>query len=618
MSQREDIDYSEHFSTDTWSRFFRLAKPLKKQFVHLFIVMAWVAVFDNIAPLMTRFAIDYFIAENTKDGLVLYGIGFAVVVLMQALGTKFFLKVAGGIEVEIGHQIRDEGYRKLQSLSFSYYDKTPVGWILSRLIADTSRLAEVVAWSLVDIFWGGASIIAIMVMLLVMDWSLALLSLLIVPVLFVVAILFQRLLLKVQRDIRRENSKLTGEFNEGIMGARTTKTLHREKKNTEEFRETATRLYGYSLRAGRLSAMFLPIISLLGAVAAAVVLTVGGRRMEQGLLQLGTLYAFFIYTMRLWEPIRHIARVFRDLQSAQAAAERVMALLAEQSDLTDDPDVLARYGNKDGAGREPWPAIDGRITFDNVTFAYKSNEIILDRFNLDIKAGETIALVGDTGAGKSTIVNLLCRFYEPTKGRILIDGADYRERPLSWLYSNLGYVLQTPHLFSGTIADNIRYGKLDATDDDIERAAKLVSAHDFIMRHENGYATEVGEGGGRLSTGEKQLISFARAVIADPSFFLLDEATASIDTETEHAVQQAIETIRRGRTMIVVAHRLSTIRNADRILVIHDGRIVEEGTHDTLLEQKGRYADLYRMQFMQESYDELDFSARANQPDMGS
>ncbi len=295
-----------------------------------------------------------------------------------------------------------------------------------------------------------------------------------------------------------------------------------------------------------------------------------------------------------------------------------MALLAEQSDLTDDPDVLARYGNKDGEGREPWPAIDGRITFDNVTFAYKSNEIILDRFNLDIKAGETIALVGDTGAGKSTIVNLLCRFYEPTKGRILIDGADYRERPLSWLYSNLGYVLQTPHLFSGTIADNIRYGKLDATDDDIERAAKLVSAHDFIMRHENGYATEVGEGGGRLSTGEKQLISFARAVIADPSFFLLDEATASIDTETEHAVQQAIETIRRGRTMIVVAHRLSTIRNADRILVIHDGRIVEEGTHDTLLEQKGRYADLYRMQFMQESYDELDFSARANQPDMGS
>lgn len=605
MNWREDYDYNQSFSTDTWSRFFKLAKPLKKHFVWLFVVMAWVAIFDNISPLMTRYAIDHFIANGTKDGLVLYAILFLLVVLMQGLGTKFFLKVAGGIEVEIGHQIREEGFKKLQELSFSYYDRTPVGWIISRLIADTSRLAEVVAWSLVDIFWGGASIIAIMVMLLIMDWHLALLSLLIIPVLFVVSILFQRILLKVQREIRRENSKLTGEFNEGIMGARTTKTLHRERKNTEEFSQTATRLYTHSVRAGKLSAVFLPIISLLGAVAAAVVLTIGGQRMEAGLMQIGTLYAFFIYTMRLWEPIRHIARVFRDLQSAQAAAERVMHLLAEESDLYDREDVLALYGERDGAGERAWPTIEGRISFDDVSFWYKENEIVLDRFNLDIEPGQTIALVGETGAGKSTIINLLCRFYEPSEGKILIDGVDYRERPLPWLHENLGYVLQTPHLFSGTIADNIRFGRLEATHDDIEKAAKLVSAHDFIMRHERGYETEVGEGGGLLSTGEKQLISFARAVIADPAFFLLDEATASIDTETEHAVQQAIETIRQGRTMIIVAHRLSTIRNADKILVIENGKIIESGDHETLLAADGHYASLYRMQFMQESYDEL-------------
>ncbi|MBP7402105.1 MAG: ABC transporter ATP-binding protein, partial [Clostridia bacterium] len=354
-------------------------------------------------------------------------------------------------------------------------------------------------------------------------------------------------------------------------------------------------------RAAVLSALYLPVVSLLGAAGVALVLWRGGNMVVDSVIMVGTLYVFVSYVQRFFEPIRNLSRLIAEMQSAQAAAERVMTLLAKDPKISDRPEVIARFGAEDGGRTEPWPKIRGDVAFRDVTFSYGGEEVILEKFNLEVNAGQMIALVGETGAGKSTIVNLICRFYEPTSGSILIDGQDYTTLPMQWLYSHLGYVLQTPHLFSGTIAENIRYGRLDATDEEVEAAARMVSAHDFIMKTEDGYATQVGEGGNRLSTGEKQLISFARAILADPRIFVLDEATSSVDTETEQLVQRAIVEVLRGRTSFVVAHRLSTVRSADRILVVSDGKIVEDGTHRELMRKRGHYHDLYLNQFIEES-----------------
>jgi ATP-binding cassette, subfamily B, bacterial len=363
-------------------------------------------------------------------------------------------------------------------------------------------------------------------------------------------------------------------------------------------------MYRDSVRAAVLGSLFMPLVGLLGAAGTALVVTFGGQMVIGSIILTGTLYAFLTYVGRVWDPIKHVARVVTNLQSAQAAAERVIMLLSEQPSIGDRPEILERYGKNPGDGREPWPAMLGEVEFRDVRFSYGGDDTILEDFNLTVPAGQVIALVGETGAGKSTIVNLACRFYEPTAGQILIDGADYRERPLLWLYANLGYVLQTPHLFSGSVADNIRYGNLNATQEQIEEAARLVSAHELIMKLDQGYDTLVGEGGSRLSTGEKQLISFARAILANPRIFVLDEATSSVDTETEQLIQKAIKAVLRGRTAFVVAHRLSTIRQADRILVISEGRIIEDGSHRELMRRKGPYYQLYLNQFIQESIDQ--------------
>jgi ATP-binding cassette subfamily B protein len=310
--------------------------------------------------------------------------------------------------------------------------------------------------------------------------------------------------------------------------------------------------------------------------------------------------AFLSYTVQFFEPIQELARIFTEFQSAQASAERIFTMLETPLEITDRPEIIARYGDLYAPKKDRWPDLQGNIAFNNVSFAYKEGEQVLSQFNLEVHAGETLALVGETGSGKSTIVNLACRFFEPTEGQVLIDGVDYRERSLAWLQSNLGYVLQTPHLFSGTIKDNIRYGRLEAGDEEIVQAAKLVNAHEFIMKMEQGYNAEVGEGGNRLSTGEKQLVSFARAILANPRIFVLDEATSSVDTETEQKIQHAIHKVLEGRTSFIIAHRLSTIREADRILVIRQGQITEEGTHHELLEQKGYYYRLYTNQFLEE------------------
>ncbi len=599
----EEKDYSEKFDASLWKRLLSFTRTCKPLIIGLLVSLVTLSVLESATPLLTRYAINHFIADRDLSGLLLFCVLFFVIVLGQAVMIRLFIHFAGSVEIHLSFEIRKAGFDKLQNLSFSYYDKTPVGWIMARMVSDTGRLSEIIAWGLTDIAWAFGTLFFITGAMFLLDWRLALIAMIVVPPLAAVSMYFQKRLLKSHREIRKQNSRITGGFNEGIMGAKTSKTMRREDKNLEEFTELTSGMYKASVRAAVLSALYLPAVSLLGAVGIALVLWRGGNMAVDSVIMIGTLYVFVSYVQRFFEPIRHISRLIAEMQSAQAAAERVMSLLAEEPKIVDAPEVVEKYGIKDGDGKEPWPVIRGDVSFEDVTFTYGGEEIILDRFSLEVKAGQVIALVGETGAGKSTIVNLICRFYEPTSGTIRIDGQDYTSLPMQWLYSHLGYVLQSPHLFSGTIADNIRYGKLDATDEEVEAAARLVSAHDFIIKTENSYKTEVGEGGNRLSTGEKQLISFARAILADPRIFVLDEATSSVDTETEQLVQRAIVEVLKGRTSFVIAHRLSTVRSADRILVVSDGRIIEDGTHRELMRKKGHYHNLYLNQFIEESVD---------------
>ena len=501
--------------------------------------------------------------------------------------------------------MRKKSFEKLQNLSLSYYDQNAVGQIMSRVVADISRLGSNVAWNLVDMFWGFSMMIAVTIVMFFVNVKLAWISLITIPLLVGISIYFQKRMLEANRKVRKVNSIITGAFNEGILGAKTSKVLVREAENISEFSELSQDMKMKSIKAIIFSSIYLPIVVSVGSIGTVMVLVYGGKAVSNNIISYGVLILFLGYTKQFFEPIRQLARVFAELQAAQAALERVLHLIEEEPKIQDTDEVIEKYGDILFPKTDNWEEMYGDIEFQDVNFFYKEGEPILKDFNLKVKKGDNIALVGETGSGKSTIVNLLCRFYEPNNGKILIDGVDYKERSQSWLHSNLGYVLQSPHLFSGTIIDNIRYGNNSISDQEVIASAKLVNAHNFIMKLENAYYTEVGEGGAMLSTGEKQLISFARAIISKPKLFVLDEATSSIDTETEALIQDAIHKVLEGRTSFVIAHGLSTIRNADKILVIKKGLVVESGTHQELLEKKGYYYKLYMKQFVEEKESEI-------------
>lgn len=589
-------EYNKSFDLGLWKKVLSYTKPYRKYMYLLALVMIIVGSIDAIFPLLTKYAIDNYVVPGKTEKLLPFGILYGVIVTIQAINIWFLIALAGKIDMWVCYDIRKAGFQRLQELSFSYFDKTPVGWLMARMTSDSERLADTIAWGIVDFVWGFTMMVGISVIMLYLNWKLALIVLGVVPFLVWVSGKFQRLILKSYRQVRKTNSQITGAFNEGIMGAKTTKTLVREDANLGEFQILTGRMFSSSVRAAIQSSLYLPIVQLIGIGGSALVIWFGGSGVIMETITYGTLVAFISYTMRFFDPVRELARIFAEFQNAQASAERIFSMIETEPDIQDSPEVAEKV--KSG---ESWEPIEGNIDFVNVGFEYKKGEKILHNFNLKVDKGETIALVGETGSGKSTIVNLVCRFYEPTEGKILIDGTDYRERSLHWLQSNIGVVLQAPHLFSGTIESNIRYGKLDATQEEIENAAKLVSAHAFITKLENGYQTDVGEGGGLLSTGQKQLISFARAILADPKILVLDEATSSVDTETEQLIQHAIEELLKGRTSFIIAHRLSTIRNADKILVISKGEIIEHGTHEDLLEKGGYYHRLYTNQFMDDT-----------------
>ena len=601
----EEQEYTKSFDIKIWAKLLPFLKPYRGRMITVVVMMLLTAVVDVANPLLLRYAIDHFILPKTLEGVPAFAGVYLGMILFQVFTVITFCYLATYVEMFLGRDMKRSVFVHLQELSFDYYNKTAVGYMMARTMSDTGKIANTAAWSLVDVFWAGLYVTGSFVVMLVLDWKLALLILLIVPFVAIATWFFQGRILKANREIRATNSKITGAFNEGIGGARTSKVLEIEEDNSRSFQKLAHGMYRSSVRSAMLSATFVPIVLFCGSLATAVVLARGGALTQQGAMELGTLSAFISYALGIFEPIQQLARIFSDFVSIQASIERVTGLLEQKPNVTDKPEVAAKYGDAFHPKKENWEPLHGNIEFRDVTFRYPDGgDNVLEHFSLSVPAGTTVAIVGETGAGKSTIVNLACRFFEPTEGSILIDGRDYRERSQLWLHSNIGYVLQDPHLFSGSVRENIRYGRLDATDEEVAAAAEAVSADRIVRKMEKGYDSDVGEGGDRLSTGEKQMISFARAVLADPAIFILDEATSSVDTETEQLIQRAIARLLTGRTSFIIAHRLSTIRRADIILVVRDGRIVERGTHGELLRKKGYYYDLYTKQFEEEAWEQ--------------
>ena len=599
MSERfQEKDFSnEGLNLSMWKKILVEFKPYVKYIVALMVLNTLIALSDVLLPIMNKNALDEFVGGNNNDKIFGFALIYLLIILLTTLCHVVYFKIAAKTENGFSYDLREKLFVKLQNLSFSYYDVTPSGWLMSRMTSDIFRLSEILTWSFAELFWGLPLMIFTTVVMFRYSVKLTLLVLVVVPLLALVVFYFQKRIMRNYREVRKYNSIITNAFNESINGAKTTKTLVLEDSNFSEFKKDTDNFYDVSFKAGRLSSVFRPLVNFISSISLAFILWLGGQMVFDNMLSFGVLYIFITYSQQFFEPLRTIAILFQDFQMAQASGERIISLLESEIDIKDSDEVIEKYGTILDPKTQNYEDIKGDVEFKHVGFKYKNGQEVLNDFNLKVEAGKTVAIVGQTGAGKSTIVNLLCRFYEPTKGELLIDGIDYRKRSLGWLHSKLGYVLQAPHLFEGTIEENIRYGNLDATKDDIIMAAKLVNAHDFIMSFKDGYDTFVGEGGSRLSTGQKQLISFARAVLAKPSIFILDEATASIDTETEKIIQFGIENIMKGKTSFVIAHRLSTIVNADRILVIDKGKIIEDGNHKSLMEEKGNYYRLFTNQF---------------------
>lgn len=612
MRQRfQEQDYSKKLDLHVWKKYFRMARPYRKLLVILASLSALLALSETGFPLVTRMMFNELSEHQENANVLLPGILYFLLATAYASSVVGFIWVGGRISTNMSHDVRQAGFEKLQSLSFSYFDQRPVGWLVARLTGDSDRLSRILAWGTLEVVWGICLAIVVTTVILCLNWKIGLMMLVVVPPMVLVSMVFQKYLLRSSRKIRKTNSTITADLGECIMGVRTTKSLLREQANLHEFQEVTQTMYRCSVQNTLLSAAYLPIALTLGSVAIGIALWKGGHNVIGGTMKLGDLVAFLHYAALLFVPIQDLARVFAEIQSTQAAAERVVDLLSTEPKIKDSPEVLQAIEQAQQSSEAGTVAIDGRdkeietVEFNNVSFTYEKGQKVLADFNLKVRRGQTIALVGPTGGGKTTIVSLLCRFYQPTAGQILINGVDYRQRSLQWLQSNLGMVLQTPHVFTGTIIENIRYGRLDATNEEVIAAARLVRAHGFIETLSDGYESRVGEGGVNLSTGQKQLISFARAVLADPQLFVMDEATSSIDTETEQRIQEGLHEILQGRLSFIIAHRLSTIRSADLILVIKEGQIVEQGNHHDLILGKGHYYELYTNQFTQEKENEI-------------
>lgn len=585
LIELEEEEYTSPLTAPVVRRIAGLLRPHWKYVVGFMITIALTSSLDSLFTYINKHMIDDGMVRGDVSTLYRLAAYYGVLQIVQAGLVFGFIYLAGVLGERIQYDLRKMMFVHLQDLSLSYYAQNAVGRLMARVTSDSGRVADLMTWGLLDVTWAFMNIVTATFFMLIINWRLALIVFAAIPILLAIAVQFRKRILVQFRAARRANSKITGAYNENIQGMRVVKALGREDENLVEFQTLTTSMFNASYRAAWLSALFLPTVQIVSAIALGMIVWYGGFEASAGLLTIGGIHAFVSYVTFIMWPVQDLARVYAEMQHAIASAERIFKLLDTDPEVRNQPDA------RDAE------TLLGEIEFDHVDFYYEDRKPVLTDFTLKVQPGETIALVGPTGGGKSTIVNLLCRFYEPRAGQIRINGLDYRQYTLHSIHNKIGIVLQTPHLFSGTVRENIRYGQLAATDAEVEAAAQIAGAHDFITTLEKGYDQNVGEGGNLLSVGQKQLISLARAVLAKPELFIMDEATSSVDTLTEALIQKGMENLMAGRTSFVIAHRLSTIKRADRILVIENGRIAEQGTHAELLRAKGHYYRLYTQQF---------------------
>lgn len=589
-----ELDDEVNLQSGVLSRLLKLLKPYWLTVVLGLLSIVVVSWLDAYFTVLNKRIIDDGIVARDVDAMVALFRNYAMIVLAQVV-SFFVMMLSVSIQGErLRYDLRKKLFNHLQKLSLSYFSNTPIGWIMSRVTSDTEKMGELLTWGIIDTMWALTNIGFAIYFMLQLNAQLALIVILSLPFMIFVSVKFRVKIYYHYRKSRKANSKMTASLNENITGVRVVKALLREEKNLDNFKVLSTNMFQESYRAGFLSAIYLPTIQTISAISLILVLWSGGTMVGNSMITVGTLQAFISYIMSILWPIQDLARVYADMQNAVASSERVFSLLDTKPAIYDRENLV------------PVKTLVGDVDFEDVSFHYEDDEPVIQNLSFHILQGQRVALVGTTGGGKTTIVNLLCRFYEPTAGTIHIAGHNYLDYSLEDIQSRIGVVLQIPHLFSGSIRENLRYGRLEATDEEIEQAAKLAGAHDFIVKFEKGYDSDVGEGGNQLSVGQKQLISIARALLANPDIFVMDEATSSVDTLTESLIQKGMLQLMTGRTSFIIAHRLSTIKSSDQIFVIENGQIAESGNHKSLIQQHGIYYNLYTKQFRHDLETKLD------------